>query len=159
VILAGNDAHHITKETDMAETTGLSHEEREAVKQRAAELRAQEKAGKSRAAGEQAVREAIAAMPDEDRILAEGIDRIVSEVAPHLVPKTWYGFPAYTDENGKVVVFFKAASKYDSRYATLGFEESAKLDDGDLWVTSFALKALTPTTEKTITEYVRKAAG
>jgi uncharacterized protein YdhG (YjbR/CyaY superfamily) len=140
-------------------TTGLSKEEREAVKQRAAELRAQEKAGKSRAAGEQAVREAIAAMPDADRVLAEGIDRIVTEVAPHLVPKTWYGFPAYTDENGKVVVFFKAASKYDSRYATLGFEESAKLDDGDLWVTSFALKALTPTTEKTITDYVRKAAG
>ena len=76
----------------MAEsTTGLSKEEREAVKQRAAELRAEEKAGKSRAAGEKAVREAIAAMPDDDRILAEGIDRIVSEVAPHLVPKTWYG--------------------------------------------------------------------
>jgi uncharacterized protein YdhG (YjbR/CyaY superfamily) len=144
----------------MAENTaGLSKEEREAVKQRAAELRAQEKAGKSRAAGEQAVRGAIAAMPEADRVLAEGIDRIVTEVAPHLVPKTWYGFPSYADADGKIVVFFKAASKYDSRYATLGFEESAKLDDGDLWVTSFALTALTPETEKTITEYVRKAAG
>ena len=96
----------------MAEkTAGLSKEERDAVKQRAAELRAEEKAGKTRAAGEKAVREAIAALPDEDRILAEGIDRIVSEVAPHLTPKTWYGFPAYADDDGKIVVFFKAASK------------------------------------------------
>ena len=144
----------------MAEkTAGLSQEEREAVKQRAAELRAQEKAGKSRAAGEQAVREAIAAMPDDDRVLAEGIDRIVSEVAPHLMPKTWYGFPAYTDADGKVVVFFKAASKFTTRYATLGFEEASQLDDGDLWVTSFALIALTPETERTIAEHIRKAAG
>ena len=140
-------------------TPGLSKEERDAVKQRAAELRAQEKAGKSRAAGELAVREAIAAMPDEDRILAEGIDRIVSEVAPQLVPKTWYGFPSYATEEGKIVVFFKAASKFTSRYATLGFEEAAQLDDGDLWLTSFAVIALTPTTEKTIAEYIRKAAG
>ncbi|SEF03508.1 Uncharacterized conserved protein YdhG, YjbR/CyaY-like superfamily, DUF1801 family [Arthrobacter alpinus] len=144
----------------MAEkNAGLSKEERDAVKQRASELRAQEKAGKNRAAGEQAVREAIAALPDEDRVLAEGIDRIVSEVAPHLVPKTWYGFPSYADEDGKVVVFFKAASKFTSRYATLGFEESAKLDDGDLWVTSFAVLALTPETEKKIAEHIRKAAS
>lgn len=144
----------------MAEnTTGLSKDERDAVKQRAAELRAEAKAGKTRAAGEQAVREAIAALPDDDRALAEGIDRIVSEVAPQLFPKTWYGFPSYADADGKVVVFFKAASKFTSRYATLGFEESAKLDDGDLWVTSFALLALTPETEKTIADYVRKAAG
>ena len=144
----------------MAEkAAGLSKEEREAVKQRAAELRAQEKAGKSRVAGEQAVREAIAALPDEDRALAEGIDRIVSEVAPQLVPRTWYGFPSYADDDGKIVVFFKAASKYTTRYSTLGFEEAAQLDDGDLWVTSFAVLALTPGTEKTIAEYVRRAAG
>jgi uncharacterized protein YdhG (YjbR/CyaY superfamily) len=144
----------------MAEkTAGLSKEEREAVKQRAAELRAQEKAGKSRAAGEEAVREAIAALPDDDRVLAEGIDRIVTEVAPHLVPKTWYGFPSYANEDGKVVVFFKAASKYDTRYATLGFEDPAQLDDGDLWVTSFAVKALTADTEKRIAEHIRKAAS
>jgi len=140
-------------------TAGLSKEEREAVKQRAAELRAEEKAGKTRAAGEKAVREAIAALPDDDRVLAEGIDRIVSEVAPQLMPKTWYGFPAYADDDGKIVVFFKAASKYTTRYATLGFEEAAQLDDGDLWVTSFALIALTPETEKTITKHIRKAAG
>ena len=144
----------------MAEkTAGLSKEERDAVKQRAAELRAEEKAGKTRAAGEKAVREAIAALPDEDRALAEGIDRIVGEVAPQLVPKTWYGFPSYADADGKIVVFFKAASKFTTRYATLGFEESAQLDDGDMWVTSFALLKLTPETEKTIAEHIRKAAG
>ncbi|GAB3631014.1 hypothetical protein ACNPNP_05540 [Microbacterium sp. AGC85] len=144
----------------MAEkTAGLSKEERDAVKQRAAELRAEEKAGKTRAAGEKAVREAIAALPDEDRALAEGIDRIVGEVAPQLVPKTWYGFPSYADADGKIVVFFKAASKFTTRYATLGFEESAQLDDGDMWVTSFALLKLTPETEKTIAEHIRRAAG
>lgn len=144
----------------MAEkTAGLSKEERDAVKQRAAELRAEEKAGKTRAAGEKAVREAIAALPDEDRALAEGIDRIVGEVAPQLVPKTWYGFPSYADTDGKIVVFFKAASKFTTRYATLGFEESAQLDDGDMWVTSFALLKLTPETEKTIAEHIRRAAG
>lgn len=140
-------------------TTGLSADERAAVKQRAAELRAEAKAGKTRAAGEQAVREAIEALPDADRALAEGIDRIVAEVAPHLVPKTWYGFPSYADAAGKVVVFFKAASKFDGRYATVGFEEAAQLDDGDLWVTSFALLALTPETEKTLAAHIRKAAG
>lgn len=144
----------------MAEkNAGLSADERDAVKQRAAELRAEARAGKTREAGAKAVREAIEAMPDDDRILAEGIDRIVSEVAPQLVPKTWYGFPAYTDADGKVVVFFKAASKFTTRYATLGFEEAAQLDDGDLWVTSFALISLTPEVEKTIAEHIRRAAG
>lgn len=140
-----------------ARTDGLSTEERAAVKQRAAELRAQAKAGKNREAGEKAIREAIAEMPDEDRELAEGIDRIVKEVAPHLMPKTWYGFPAYTDADGKVVVFFKAASKFTTRYATLGFEEAANLDDGDLWVTSFALLKWTPEVEARIAEVIRKA--
>ncbi|MFE6964951.1 iron chaperone [Agromyces sp. NPDC057679] len=140
-----------------AKTDGLSTEERAAVKQRAAELRAQAKAGKNREAGEKAIREAIAEMPAEDRELAEGIDRIVKEVAPHLMPKTWYGFPAYTDADGKVVVFFKAASKFTTRYATLGFEEAANLDDGDLWVTSFALLKWTPEVEARIAEVIRKA--
>ncbi|NYF13252.1 uncharacterized protein YdhG (YjbR/CyaY superfamily) [Pseudoclavibacter sp. JAI123] len=144
----------------MAEkTTGLSKDEREAVKQRAAELRAEQKAGKNRAAGDAAIQKAIAEMTDEDKALAEGVDRIVKDVAPQLMPKTWYGFPAYTDADGKVVVFFKAASKFTTRYATLGFEEAAKLDDGDLWVTSFALIKLTPETEQTIADCVRRAAG
>lgn len=144
----------------MAENSeGLSAQEREAVKQRAAELRAETKAGKSREAGEKAIREAIDAMSPADRALAEGVHRVVADVAPHLMPKTWYGFPAYTDAAGKVVVFFKAAGKYDSRYATLGFEEAAQLDEGDMWVTSFALLAWTPETEKRITEYIRTAAN
>lgn len=144
----------------MAEKSeGLSAQEREAVKQRAAELRAEQKAGKNRDAGEKAIREAIDAMPPNDRELAEGIHRVVAEVAAHLMPKTWYGFPAYTDAAGKVVVFFKAASKYESRYATLGFEEAAHLDEGDMWVTSFALLAWTPETEKKVTEYIRTAAS
>ncbi|MCD5345452.1 hypothetical protein PX701_17340 [Agromyces sp. H3Y2-19a] len=140
-------------------TDGLSADERAAVKQRAAELRAEAKAGKTREAGEKAIREAIAALPDDDRAIAEGIDRIVKDVAPQLFPKTWYGFPSYADANGKIVVFFKPASKFESRYATLGFEEAAQLDDGDIWVTSFALLALTPETERRITEHIRKAAG
>lgn len=144
----------------MAEKSeGLSEQEREAVKQRAAELRAEKKAGKSREAGEKAIREAIEAMPPNDREIAEGIGRVVAKVAPQLMPKTWYGFPAYTDAAGKIVVFFKAAAKYESRYATLGFEEAAQLDDGDMWVTSFAILAWTPDTEQTVTEYIRNAAG
>lgn len=98
-------------------------------------------------------------MAEPDRVLAEGIHRIVSAEAPQLMPKTWYGFPAYADENGKVVVFFKAASKFTTRYATLGFEEAAQLDEGDLWATSYAIVALTPETERTIVARVRKAAG
>ena len=98
-------------------------------------------------------------MPADDQVLAQGIHRIVGEVAPHLMPKTWYGFPAYTDAAGKVVVFFKAAAKYESRYATLGFEEAAQLDDGAMWVTSFALTAWTDEVEQQITDLVRRAAG
>ncbi|UNK69835.1 hypothetical protein [Microbacterium sp. H1-D42] len=144
----------------MAEKSeGLSAQEREAVKERAAELRAEQKAGKSREAGEKAIREAIDAMRSDDREIAEGIGRVVARVAPQLVPKTWYGFPAYTDAAGKVVVFFKPAAKYESRYATIGFEEAAQLDDGDMWVTSFAILAWTPDTEQTVTEYIRTAAG
>lgn len=138
---------------------GLSAQEREAVKQRAAELRAEQKADKSRETGEKAIAEAIAAMTPNDRALAEGIHRVVAQVASHPMPKTWYGFPAYTDADGKVVVFFKAASKYETRYATLGFEDAAKLDDGDIWVTSFALLSWTSETEKTVTEHIRKAAN
>ena len=140
-------------------SSGFSAEERAAMKQRAAELRAQEKAGKNRAAGQQAIRDAIAEMTDADRVLAQGIDRIVSEVAQQLMPKTWYGFPAYCDENGKVVVFFKAAAKFTTRYATLGFEEAAQLDEGDLWPTSYALISLTPETERVIAEQIRRAGG
>ena len=138
---------------------GLSAEEREAVKQRAKELRDQEKAGKNRAAGEKAVLEAIAEMEPDDRVLAEGLHKVVTEVAPDLVPKTYYGMPAYANAEGKIVVFIQAASKFKTRYATIGFEDRAALDDGDLWPIGFAVVNWTPAVEKKLTELVRTAVG
>ncbi|GGR12406.1 iron chaperone [Agromyces mediolanus] len=141
------------------EASGLSAEERAAVKQRAKELREQEKAGKSRAAGEAAVREAIAALEPEDRELAEGLDRVVHEVAPELVPKTYYGMPGYANGEGKIVVFLQPAKKFKTRYATIGFEDRAKLDDGDVWPVGFAVRAWTDAVEREVTELVRRAVG
>lgn len=142
----------------MATTTnGLSEAEREAVKQRAKELRAQEKAGKNRAAGEQAVQEAIDGLDDADRALAEGLRAVVTEVAAHLIPKTYYGMPAWANDEGKVVVFIQPAGKFHTRYATIGFEERARLDDGDMWATGFAVTAWTPAVEKRVRELVAKA--
>ena len=136
---------------------GLSAEEREAVKQRAKELREQEKAGKNRAAGEKAVLEAIAEMEPDDKVLAEGLHKVVTEVAPDLVPKTYYGMPAYANAEGKIVVFIQAASKFKTRYATIGFEDRAALDDGDLWPIGFAVRSWTPAVEQKVTELVSKA--
>ena len=138
---------------------GLSAEEREAVKQRAKELREQEKAGKNRAAGEKAVLDAIAEMEPDDRVLAEGLHKVVTEVAPDLVPKTYYGMPAYANAEGKIVVFIQAASKFKTRYATIGFEDRAALDDGDLWPIGFAVRNWTPAVEKKLTELVGTAVG
>lgn len=138
---------------------GLSKEERDAVKQRAKELREQEKAGKSRAAGDKAVREAIEALEEEDRVLAEGLYRVVTAVAPDLVPKTYYGMPGFANAEGKIVVFIQPAKKFKTRYATIGFEDRANLDDGDLWPVGFAVRAWTPKVEATVTELVRKAVG
>jgi uncharacterized protein YdhG (YjbR/CyaY superfamily) len=138
---------------------GLSAEERDAVKQRAKELRDQEKAGKNRAAGEQAVLEAIAQMEPDDRVLAEGLHGVVTEVAPDLVPKTYYGMPAYANAEGKIVVFIQAAGKFKTRYATIGFEDRAALDDGDMWPIGFAVHSWTPAVEQRLTELVRKAVG
>lgn len=138
---------------------GLTAEEREAVKQRAKELREQEKAGKSRAAGEKAVLEAIAALEPEDKPLAEGLYRVVSEVAPDLVPKTYYGMPGFANGEGKIVVFIQPAKKFKTRYATIGFEDRANLDDGDLWPVGFAVRAWSPAVERTVTDLVRRAVG
>jgi uncharacterized protein YdhG (YjbR/CyaY superfamily) len=136
----------------------FSAEERAAMKARAAELKAEERAGKNRAEGERAVLAAIDAMGEPDRSMAKRIHAIVTASAPDLWPKTWYGFPAYA-RDGKVVCFYKAAEKYDQRYATFGFEEAANLDDGTMWVTSFALRKLTPADEKKLTALVKKAAS
>ena len=141
-----------------ADTTGgLSAEERDAVKQRAKELREQEKAGKNRAAGDKAVRDAIAEMEPADRSLAEGLYQVVTEVAPDLVPKTYYGMPGFANAEGKIVVFLQPAAKFKARYATIGFEDRAALDDGDMWATAFAVLAWTPEVEQRVSELVRRA--
>ncbi|MFS0734631.1 hypothetical protein ABC304_04290 [Microbacterium sp. 1P10UB] len=136
---------------------GLSQDERDAVKQRAKELREQEKAGKNREAGLAAVRKAIDELEADDKVLAEGLHAVVTDAAPHLVPKTYYGMPGYADADGKVVVFFQASKKFKTRYSTIGFQDSAALDDGDLWPVGFAVRAWTPAVEKRITELVTTA--
>jgi uncharacterized protein YdhG (YjbR/CyaY superfamily) len=136
---------------------GFSEGERAAMKERVRELKAEERASKNRAEGERNVLAAIAALSEPDRALAKRVHAIVEAAAPNLWPKTWYGMPAYTND-GKVVVFFKSAAKFNSRYATLGFEDAAKLDEGAMWPTSYALTKLTPADEKKITALVKKAA-
>ena len=136
--------------------TGLSAGEKAALRETVRERRAQARSLDARADGERDVRAKIAEMPDPDRTMAERLHGLIAEVAPDLVPKTWYGMPAYA-RDGKIVCFFKAASKFDSRYATFGFEENARLDDGAMWATSFALKKLTPGDEATIAALVKKA--
>jgi len=143
----------------MTTSQGLSADERAAVKQRAKELREQEKAGKNRAAGEQAVLEAIEPLEGTDRDIAEGMYRVVTEVAPDLVPKTYYGMPGFANAAGKMVVFMQPAAKFGTRYATVGFDPAANLDDGDFWPTAFAVLAWTPAFEERFTALVRAAAS
>jgi uncharacterized protein YdhG (YjbR/CyaY superfamily) len=128
-----------------------------AMRERGAELRAEAKAAKNKAAGEKLVFSAIAKMPEPDRSLAKRLHKLITTTAPTLWPKTWYGMPAYADKNGKVVCFFQNASKFKYRYSTLGFQDAARLDDGQMWSTSFALKKLTPDDEKKIAALVKKA--
>ena len=101
----------------------------------------------------------IAEMAGSDRAVAEGLHAAVAEHAPQLAPKTWYGMPAYANAEGKVVVFFQAAAKFGARYATLGFQDAARLDDGDLWATAYAVLDWTPEVEARVVELVRRAAG
>ncbi|GAA0944800.1 DUF1801 domain-containing protein [Kribbella koreensis] len=134
---------------------GFTDEERGAMKERAREL----KAASGKAEAEAAVLEKIAEIADEgDRAMAERIHAIVKENAPELSPKTWYGMPAYA-KNGKIVCFFQPADKFKARYSTLGFNDPANLDDGDMWATSFALTKLTPAVEKQLTALIKKAAS
>lgn len=137
---------------------GFTAEERAAMKERAKELKAEERASKDRAAGESAVLEKIAEMAEPDRTMAERVHALVKASAPTLAPKTWYGMPAYA-RDGKVVCFFQSAQKFGSRYATFGFSDEAHLDDGAMWATSFALKELTAEAEARIAELVKQAAG
>ena len=133
-------------------------EERAAMKARAQELKAEARASKNRAQGERDVLAAIAAMEDADRVMAERLHAIVKANAPDLWPKTWYGMPAYA-KDGKVVCFFKSAGKFNSRYATFGFEEAANLDEGSMWPTSYALTELTAADEKRLAALVKNAAS
>ena len=144
-----------TKGTTMTNTKrkGFTAEERAAMKARAQELKAEAR----QADAEKAVLAAIAEMKGRDRALAKKIHAIVKASAPSLQPKTWYGMPAYANEDGKVICFFKSAGKFKSRYATLGFEEDANLDEGVMWPTSWALKDLTATEEKKIRALIKKA--
>jgi uncharacterized protein YdhG (YjbR/CyaY superfamily) len=138
---------------------GFTDEERAAMRERAKELKAEERANKNRAAGESAVLAKIAEMPEPDRAMAERVHEIVKASAPELSPKTWYGMPAYANKDGKVVCFFQSAQKFNARYATLGFSDEANLDEGAMWATSFALKELGAAEEAKIGALVKRAVG
>ena len=136
---------------------GFSAQELAAMKERAAELRAEGRKGAKKADGLQAVLDAIDKMAPADRALAERVHVTVTGAAPDLAPKTWYGMPAYADAADKVVVFFQDSGKFNYRYSTLGFQDAAHLDDGDLWPTSFALMRWSPAVEKQVAALVRAA--
>jgi uncharacterized protein YdhG (YjbR/CyaY superfamily) len=135
---------------------GLTAEERAAMKERTQELKAEARSDKKKADGEADVLAKIAEMPEQDRAMAERLHAIITDSAPTLLPKTWYGMPAYA-KDGKIICFFQAAAKFKSRYATFGFDVAANLDEGAMWPTSFALTELTAKEEAKIAELVKKA--
>lgn len=132
-------------------------EEKAAMRERAKEMKAEARASKNREEGEKILMAAIAKMPEPDRSMAKRIHEIVKSNAPSLMPKTWYGMPAYADGDGKVICFFQAASKFSVRYSTFGFQPDAKLDEGNMWAASFALIKLTSIEESKIATLVKKA--
>ena len=138
---------------------GWTAEERAAMKEHAAELRAEGKKGAKKADGLQAVLDSIAKMAPADRALAQRVHVTVTATAPGLTPKTWYGMPAYANADGKVVVFFQDAGKFKYRYSTVGFQDQAHLDDGDLWPVAYALTAWSPAVEKQLASLVQRAVG
>jgi uncharacterized protein YdhG (YjbR/CyaY superfamily) len=143
------------KTTKTSKSSGFTAEERAAMKERVREL----KTAKRGADGEKDVLAAIAKTQDSERKLCEKLHKVIRDAAPHLLPKTWYGMPAYANADEKVVVFFKPASKFKDRYLTLGFNDAAKLDDGAMWPTSYAVVKLTSAEEQQIAALVKKAAG
>ena len=134
----------------MSKSDGFTPEEKAAMRARAREA-------KSAAEGESAIQAALAEMSPQDRSLGKRIHAIVTEAAPELTPKTWYGMPAYASKDGKVVCFFRNAGKFKERYAMFGFNDSAKLDEGSIWPVAYALKKLTPADETKIRKLVKKA--
>ena len=145
-----------SKRTTGKASKGFTAEEQAAMRERAKELKAEARMNKNRAEGEKALFEKIAEMEGADRAMAEKLHDIITASAPDLLPKTWYGMPAYA-KDGKVVCFFQSAQKFKSRYSTLGFSDTANLDEGAMWPTSFALKKLTKAEEKRIEALVKKA--
>jgi uncharacterized protein YdhG (YjbR/CyaY superfamily) len=147
----------MTAKSANTQSDGFTAEERAAMKERASELRAEGKKGAKKADGLQALLDRIAQMAPEDRALAERVHVAVTANAPELTPKTWYGMPAYANEDGKVVIFFQDAGKFSYRYSTLGFQDTANLDDGDVWPVSYALRQWSPAVEKRVVELVKAA--
>ena len=143
--------------TTNQKSKGFTDDEKAAMRERARELKAEARANKDKAEGESAVLAAIAAMKEPDRTMARRLHAIIKASAPVLSPKTWYGMPAYANKDGKVVCFFQSAQKFNTRYATLGFSDTAKLDEGALWPVAFALKKLTAAEEAKIGALVKKA--
>jgi uncharacterized protein YdhG (YjbR/CyaY superfamily) len=139
------------------QSDGFSADERAAMKKRAAELRAEGKQGAKKADGLQALLDSIAEMEPEDRALAERVHVTVTAAAPGLSPKTWYGMPAYANADGKVVLFFQNAGKFKYRYSTLGFQDAASLDDGDIWPVTYALADWDAAVEAKVAELVKTA--
>ena len=147
------------KAAKTAKTTqsGFSAEERAAMKERIAEMRADGKQGGKKADGLEDVLTKIAEMAPADRALAERVHAVVTANAPGLSPKTWYGMPAYANADGKVVMFFQDSGKFKYRYSTVGFQEAANLDDGDMWPVAYALEKWTPAVEKKLAQLVKAA--
>ena len=138
---------------------GFTAEEKAAMKARTQELKEEARTNKNREEGEKAVLAAIEQMTGTDYTLATRLHELVQQCAPELMPKTWYGMPAYANKDGKVICFFQDAGKFNVRYATFGFQPDAKLDDGNMWAASFALVKLTAAEEAQISKLVKKAAG
>jgi uncharacterized protein YdhG (YjbR/CyaY superfamily) len=147
----------MSAKNSQTESDGFSAQERAAMKERAAELRAAGKKGAKQADDLQAALDSIAKMAPEDRALAERVHLAVTTTVPELSPKTWYGMPAYANADGKVVVFFQDSGKFKYRYSTLGFQETANLDDEDMWPVSYALQKWSPTVEKKVVELLKTA--
>jgi hypothetical protein len=143
--------------TNGKKAKGFSEDERAAMKERAKETKAEARTNKNKEEGENDILAKIAEMPEVERGMATRLHEIIKASAPDLLPKTWYGQPAYADKDGKIVCFFQSKAKFNTRYATLGFNEAAKLDDGTFWPVAFALKELTPAVEAKIIELVKKA--
>ncbi len=145
------------KSTTSTTKSGFTAEERAAMRARAEELRSSGRKGAKKADEADACLEAIAKMPDDDRALAERVHSIIRSAAPDLAPKTWYGMPAYANEENKVVCFFKPASKFGVRYCTLGFNDAAQLDDGAMWPTEYAVTSMSDTVAKRIETLIERA--